>query len=262
MIRLENVSYESGGGMVEDISFHLHRGETAVIMGPKGSGKTDFWQVCVGMRPPISGEVFLIGESIYTGAGEVADWFPQKVGIISQQMTLLDNLTVLANIGLPLSYHMGLTQPEMRQRAMPVLEKFGLAPVAEKFPHEISDIDTKMTMMARAAISGQTLLVLDEPTAGDIDPVSFMKIVDSINRFRSEGMSLLITTTSPSLASMKGAACYYLLDCTLIPHSSVMETRDPLVIEYFSQIRNYTERQSREIGEFYKSILYSWKNAQ
>jgi ABC-type transporter Mla maintaining outer membrane lipid asymmetry ATPase subunit MlaF len=279
MIRLQNVSYESGRGRVNNLSFHLPNGETAVVLGPQNSGKTGFWQTCVGMQPFITGEVRLMGRVMDPFGQRISAESAQMVGIATQHTTLLDNLTVAANIGLPLSYHVGLSEREMMRRVTPMLEKFGIRPLAGKFPHEISDTDVKMAMMARATILGQKLLVLDEPTAGDIDPESFMRIVNVISRFRDEMqehrqrsgderraepralLAMLILTTSPSLASIRGAACYYLVNGALIPHAKVAEANDPAAVEFFAGIRKYTDRQSGEISGFYRTIFHSGQNA-
>lgn len=254
MIRLENVSFSVGANPFDNIDFHLPRGGAAVILGSRMAGKTAFVDVCLGRQPVTAGVVHLMGHPLVPGEGLTSADL-RRIGLVTQQVTLLDNLSVAGNVGLPLAYHMGMRDRDLRDRVIPLLEQFGIGKIAGHFPHQINTNDAKLVMLARAMIQQPSLLIMDEPTAGDLDPAGFVKVMAAINRFRANGISLLITTCSPSMASLEGAGFYYLVDHRLIPHSDQLETTDRAAREFFKEIRNYTERQKREISGFFKVLF-------
>lgn len=254
MIRLENVSYAVGTNPFHDIDFHLPRGGIAVILGSRMAGKTGFIDVCLGKHPVTAGVVHLMGRRLLPGE-EPTPADIRRIGMVTQQVTLLDNLSVAGNVGLPLAYHLGMKERDLRDRVRPLLDQFGIGRIADRFPHQINTNEAKLAMLARAMIQQPSLLILDEPTAGDLDPAGFMQVMSAIKRFHDNGVTLLITTCSPSMASLEGAGFYYLVDHRLIPHSDHLETADRAAREFFKEIRNYTERQKREISGFFKVLF-------
>lgn len=254
MIRLENVGFQGDGGAFRNLDFHLAEGTVAVILGRRNAGKSDFIHLCLGRLPASSGNVQLLGRPIdpnrFAGGVEV-----RRIGYVSQHITLLDNLTVANNVGLPLSYHQGLEPAALRARVMAVLEPLGIAAVADRFPHKIDNNQAKLAMLARAIILNPSLLVLDEPTAGDLDPVGFLAVLEAIQRFRRQGTTMLITTCSPSLAALDGADVYALLDRRLYPHSARLPADDPCAQAFFGEIRGYAARHQQEIERFRQSLF-------
>ncbi|MBI3581238.1 MAG: ATP-binding cassette domain-containing protein [Nitrospinae bacterium] len=260
MISLKNVSFDSSRGEFRDVNFSLAEGETAVILGPRRSGKTEFLQVCLGLHPYKFGEAFLEGRRLSPSGARSYGHFAGEIGIVTQHITLLDNLTVAANVGLSLSYHKGLGGAEMLKRVAPLLERFGVGHVAEKFPHEITDSEARLAMMARAGVESPKLVVLDEPTAGDLDPAGFMMVMDALSSFNNEGTTLVVATSSPSVALIKYARLYYLVDQMLVPRSAVSEVSDPVASEFFARLKEYRERQSAETSPFYEDFYSDGKN--
>lgn len=254
MIRLENVSFTAGDASITGVNFHLPRGGAAVILGSRKAGKTGFVNVCLGRHPVTAGVARLMGRQLLSG-GEPDPADISRIGIVTQQVTLLDNLSVAGNVGLPLAYHLGLKERDLRDRVNPVLEQFGIGKIAGRFPHQLNNNEAKLAMLARAMIQQPSLLILDEPTAGDIDPAGFLQVMSEIKRFHDDGVSLLITTCSPSLASLEGANFYYLVEHRLIPHGDQLETVDQAEREFFKEIRDYTERQKQEISGFFKVLF-------
>ena len=254
MIRLENVSFYVGTNVFNNINFHLPRKGIAIILGSRVAGKTAFIDVCLGKEPVTDGVVRLMDRKLLPGDGP-ASVDIRRIGLVTQHVTLMDNLSVAGNVGLPLAYHLGLRDRDLRDRVNPLLEQFGIGKIGDRFPHQINPNEAKLAMLARAMIQQPSLVILDEPTAGDIDPAGFIQVMAAIKRFHDNGVSLLITTCSPSMASLEGAGFYYLVDHRLIPHSGQLETSDRAAREFFKEIRNYTERQKREISGFFK-VLY------
>lgn len=249
MIRLESVSYKAYPVDVEDLDFHLPRGETAVLLGPRSSGKSDFLKACIGLTKFSSGLLFLMGEDVTEGAGSYGVYEMRDIGFVTQQHTLMDNLTIAANIGLPLSYHLGVGESELKNMVVPLMEKFGIEKVADRFPHEVSAVEAKLGLMARAVVLGPKLLLLDEPTAGDMDPGGFTRVVSLIKRIMSEGVTMLITTSSPTFAAMEGATLYYFVNGSLLEQQAAEESGDAMFRNYFREISDFVHGPKRESME-------------
>ena len=246
MIRLESASYKAYPRDVENLNFHLPHGETVVLLGPRSSGKSDFLKVCIGLTELTSGRLLLMGKDITEGAGGYGLFEMRDVGFVTQQQTLMDNLTIAANIGLPLSYHLGVGEGELKNMVVPLMEKFGIEKTADNFPHEISAVEAKLGLMARAVVLGPKLLLLDEPTAGDMDPGGFTRVVSLIKRIISEGVSLLITTSSPTFAALEGATLYYFVNGSLLGQQAAEESEDEMFRSYFREISDFVHGLKRD----------------
>ncbi|MFQ5432340.1 MAG: ATP-binding cassette domain-containing protein [Nitrospinota bacterium] len=249
MIRLESASYKAYPVNAENINFHLPRGETAILLGPRSSGKSDFLKACTGLTKLTSGLLFLMGEDITEGAGSYGVFEMRDIGFVTQQQTLMDNLTIAANIGLPLSYHLGVGEDELKNMVVPLMEKFGIDKSADRFPHEISAVEAKLGLMARAVVLGPRLLLLDEPTAGDMDPGGFTRVVSLIKRIMSEGVTMLITTSSPTFAALEGATLYYFVNGSLLEQRAAEESDDVLFRNYFQEISDFVHGPKQDSME-------------
>lgn len=246
MIRLESASYKAYPVDVENLDFHLPRGETAIMLGPRSSGKSDFLTACMGLTELTSGSLFLMGEDITEGAGSYGVYEMRDIGFVTQHHTLMDNLTVAANIGLPLSYHLGVGEGEVKNMVAPLMEKFGIEKAADRFPHEISAVEAKLCLMARAVVLGPKLLLLDEPTAGDMDPGGFTRVVGLIRRIMSEGVTMLITTSSPTFAALEGAILYYFVNGRLLEQEAAEESDDVVFRNYFREISDFVHGPKKQ----------------
>ncbi len=253
MIELSDVTYMSSPGEVKIDSLRVEKGETAVVLGPKLAGKSDLLRVCIGVKKPEKGTVRTFGGDVVAGGSSFLTKKFLDIGFVTQQQTLLDNLTISGNIGLPLDYHVGPVARDLHFAVMELLKKFGIEDCADKFPNEVMFHNAKLALFARAVVLGPRLLFMDEPTSGDLDPVGFMKIFDAISTFKKEGTTMLITTCSPSLAAMEDATLYYLLDGRLFTHKQALDSANPKVEEYLKQMRTYAKRQMEETTGFFKS---------
>ena len=239
MIRLDSVSYTAHPADGEAVSFHLKNGETAILLGPRGGGKSDFLKTCIGFAELEGGSLTLMGKEVKASGGGYGPPEMRDIGFVTQHQTLMDNLTIAANIGLPLSYHLGVEEAELREMVLPLMEKFEIEEIAEKFPYEISAVEAKVAQMARAVVLGPKLLLLDEPTGGDMDPGGFTRIILLINRFMNEGISMLIATTSPALTCLEQATLYYFVGGRILPKEQAERTEDKEFLDYFYEIRDF-----------------------
>ena len=246
MIRLDSASYTPHPAGGEQLSFQLKDGETAILLGPRGGGKSDFLKTCIGFKELEDGSLELMGKEV--NAREVGYGPPEMrdIGFVTQHQTLMDNLTIAANIGLPLSYHLGVEEAELRAMVLPLMEKFKIEEIADKFPYEVTAVHAKVALMARAVVLGPKLLLLDEPTGGDMDPGGFSRIILLINRFMNEGISMLIATTSPALTCLEQATLYYFVGGTIMSKEQAERTTDKEFLDYFHEIRDFVHGPNNE----------------
>src|SRR5689334_3830076 len=161
--------------VLKGINLEIARGETFVIMGPSGSGKSVLLRQIIGLEPPDEGDILINGESIH-GAG-VMDKY--RMALVFQSGALLNSLNVLENVGLYLTEHRLRKPHEVARIAIEKLEMLGLKNVKDKFPSELSGGMRKRVAIARALVIEPQLILYDEPTS-ELDPLSAVVIGEEI----------------------------------------------------------------------------------
>jgi phospholipid/cholesterol/gamma-HCH transport system ATP-binding protein len=180
MVRLENV-YKSFGEkpVLEGINFTVNRGETFLLIGRSGAGKTVLLKNILGLLRPNSGRIFIDNVDI----SQLEDMDLEKIrlqfGLVFQSGALFDFLTVEENVGFFLQHHTKMKKPEIRQKVKETLALVGLEGIEDKYPHQLSGGMRKRVAIARAVIYNPKIIIYDEPTTG-IDPIAIDKIVSLI----------------------------------------------------------------------------------
>jgi putative ABC transport system ATP-binding protein len=188
--------------VVDDVSFDLTRGELVVVRGPSGSGKTTLLAIVGAMLSPTSGEVHLDGEpTSRLREAHRAEVRRRKVGFVFQDLQLVHGLTSRENVLLPRVPDGVRTEDE--QRATELLERFGIAPLANVDAHRLSGGERQRVALARALLNDPPLLVLDEPTA-HLDDARAASIVEELTRLARDGRAVLVATHDPRLAQSAG----------------------------------------------------------
>lgn len=189
VIRFDQVALAFGAHPVlRDISFTLHRGETLVLIGVTGTGKTLLLKLALGLLKPDRGRIHVLGTDI-TGLEE-DEFFPlrEKLGIVFQEMALFDSLSVYENVAYRLleeRVHGGadLSDEEIEQRVRAVLHFVDLEEAIWKLPAELSGGMKRRVGLARALITEPPVLLYDSPTAG-LDPITAQTILTLIIKLR------------------------------------------------------------------------------
>ncbi len=195
MIRLENVTKTLGERRVLDgVSLEVHKGETLVIVGPSGTGKSVTLKHMVRLMTPDEGRV-LVGEAVISEAtGEALEQLREKFGVLFQGGALLEWLTVGENVALPLREKTKMSEEEIMEKVVKNLNLVGLVGDIEKYPSEISGGMRKRVGLARAIIHDPQIILYDEPTSG-LDPVSSRTIDHLIDSMRHElGVTSVVVT--------------------------------------------------------------------
>ena len=181
--------------VLKGITLDLGRGELMVIRGASGSGKTTLLAVLGGMLLPTSGEVWLDGEPVSRLRDhQRAEIRRAKVGYLFQDFGLIEQMSVLDNLLLPLV-------PEGRAsdstaRALALLERFGIGSLSRSSVSALSGGERQRVALARARMLGPAVLLLDEPTA-HLDESRARTLMDDLIGLAEEGTAVLIASHDP-----------------------------------------------------------------
>ena len=183
-----------------DIS--LLSGRVSVIMGRSGSGKTTLMQMLSGLLTPDEGQVLLEGKDIYALPDEkLCTLRRAHFGIIPQGADLLPHLTVRENLLLPLSIEGREEEESVSERTRDLLEKLGIADLADVLAREISGGERRRASIIRALLSTPDFLLADEPTS-DLDEENVNLVLDLLKKEARKGKGVLIITHDQDVLSI------------------------------------------------------------
>lgn len=186
MIELVNVRKSFNGKMVLDgVSLSLDRGETFVIIGMSGTGKTVTLKHIAGLLDPDEGEVRIGGVAMNGATEQVRESLRKKMGIVFQSGALINWLSVFDNVALPLVERRRHTAGEIETIVDEKLHLLGLTGAKYKMPAELSGGMKKRVCLARVLVRSPEIILYDEPTAG-LDPVMSRTINNLIKQMKSD----------------------------------------------------------------------------
>jgi ABC-type lipoprotein export system ATPase subunit len=186
--------------VLKGVSLAVGKGEFVAVMGPSGSGKTTLLN-CISCYIPSDSGKILLGDTDLAALNEdaIAKVRNEKLGFVFQDFLLLDGLTVRDNIMLPRIIG-GRADGAMEQAADRLCELFGIAPIKDKYPADISGGEKQRTAVARALINAPELILADEPT-GNLDSKSSRAVIDSFTRAKRELSATIFMVTHDSFAA-------------------------------------------------------------
>jgi phospholipid/cholesterol/gamma-HCH transport system ATP-binding protein len=197
ILRFENVTVEfDGAPALTDVSFETREGESRVILGAAGSGKTVLLKTALGLIKPDSGRVFAFGQDLTDMTEEQLFDIRRRIGMLFQEGALFDSLNIEENVAYPLLNQKGVQcEPEeVHSRAVEALEFVELGGTQEKLPSELSGGMRRRAAIARAFVTGPPLVLYDSPTAG-LDPITAQTIMALVIKERdAAGTTTLIVT--------------------------------------------------------------------
>jgi phospholipid/cholesterol/gamma-HCH transport system ATP-binding protein len=187
VIEMEGVSLAFDQPILEDISFVANEGETVVIVGESGTGKSTTLKLILRLLVPEKGRVLIDGEDITHLSFEEALEVRQKMGMVFQGAALFDSLTVFENVAYPLREHTDMGEEEIEQRVREKLQFVDLEPdeVVDKLPSELSGGMRKRVGIARGMANDPEIMLYDEPTSG-LDPLTTGTITRLIMKLQRE----------------------------------------------------------------------------
>ncbi len=179
--------------VLKDISFSVDAGQTLIILGPAGCGKSVLMKLANGLICPDAGTIEIFGQNIATMREEELFRLRAHIGMVFQESALFDSMSVEDNVAYRLNED-GVSPEESHKRVEEALRFVGLEQAIAKFPSELSGGMRRRVSIARAIITGPDLLLYDSPTGG-LDPITSTTIVELIVKQRdvSHATSLIIT---------------------------------------------------------------------
>jgi len=179
--------------VLRDVSFDVAHGETRIILGPAGCGKSTLMKIANGLLQPDAGSVSVFGNDLATLNEQQMFQIRAHIGMVFQESALFDSLNVEDNVAYRL-HEEHVEQTEIHERVVEALRFVELEKAIEKFPAELSGGMRRRVSIARAIITKPDLILYDSPTGG-LDPITSTTIIELVVKQRdvSKATSLLIT---------------------------------------------------------------------
>jgi phospholipid/cholesterol/gamma-HCH transport system ATP-binding protein len=194
VVEFKNVSIQfTRKPVLEDISFTVERGQTLIILGPAGCGKSVLMKLANGLLKPDSGEILVFGQRIDSMRERDLFTFRSRIGMVFQESALFDSLSVADNVAYRL-HEEGMPEAEAHKKVEEALHFVDLDHAIDKYPSELSGGMRRRVSIARAIISQPDLILYDSPTGG-LDPITSTTIIELVVKQRdvSHATSLVIT---------------------------------------------------------------------
>ncbi len=238
-IEIKNLNKSFGELQVlSNINFSDQISSLAII-GPSGSGKSTLLRIMAGLITPDSGSVAFDGKEMVFSESKLLE-HRKRMGFVFQSNGLFTHVSAIDNITLPLVHTFNLSKKEAYDRALELLDKFGLAHEKDKFPLQLSGGQSQRIAIARAVASRPEILLLDEPTSA-LDPVLTSEVLEMLYALQSEGMRMIIVTHHMGFAK---TAC-----------NRALFLAENKIIEYNESRQLFAEPKSQLLKGFLNKIL-------
>ena len=190
-----NVSFE-GVEALRDMTFEACEGESRVILGAAGSGKTVLLKTALGLVRPDSGKVFVFGRDISGMQEQELFGIRSRIGMLFQESALFDSMSIEDNVAYPLLNQKAIQCPEseVNSRVKQALEFVELGGTLAKFPSELSGGMRRRAAIARAVVTEPPLVLYDSPTAG-LDPITAHTIIALLIKERDTAKTTTLMVT-------------------------------------------------------------------
>ncbi len=190
------VSFDGEKPALDNISFEVPAGDSRVLFGAAGAGKTVVLKTALGLLPADSGHVFVFGQEITGMAEQELFTVRAKIGMLFQESALFDSMTIEDNVAYPLVNQRAVRFPpeEVDKRVKDALGFVELKGTEEKFPSELSGGMRRRVGVARAMVTNPPLVLFDSPTAG-LDPVTANTIMSLIVKQRDVNRTTTLLVT-------------------------------------------------------------------
>jgi putative ABC transport system ATP-binding protein len=208
MIRLIDIEKVYQTKTIETVALNhvniaIRKGEFVSVMGPSGCGKSTLLNIMGLLDAPTRGTIEIDGQPVQSYSDkQLARLRNQKIGFVFQSYHLINDLSVVDNVELPLLYRPGISGSERRQRALTALEKVGLSTRTKHYPTQLSGGQRQRVAIARALAGRPEIILADEPT-GNLDSVMGEEIMNILLRLNQQEGTTIVMVTHDELMAKK-----------------------------------------------------------
>lgn len=216
ILKIKNITKDYGikgfkTRVLKDISLNVNKGDFIAIMGPSGAGKTTLLNIMSTLDKQTSGDVILDGIDVSKVKNkELSKLRREKIGFIFQDYNLLDNMTLMNNIALPLALGKKKSK-EIEDKVINIAKKFGLENHLDKYPYQLSGGQKQRGAASRSLITNPAVIFADEPT-GALDSKSAYELLDSLEKVNKENNATIIMITHNPLTASYANEVYMIND--------------------------------------------------
>lgn len=195
-IELKDISIQwAEKPLLKRVSLQVMPGESLVLIGPSGHGKSTLLKLMAGLLTPTSGEVWIEGKNLHTMQGSEREHLAKKMGMLFQKNALFDSMTAAENVAFPMREVLASGDREVEDAIHYYLTSVGIAHARDLFPDEISGGMQKRLGIARALALKPQIVFYDDPTAG-LDPITSRKIIQLIKDLKASFNTTLVAVTN------------------------------------------------------------------
>jgi glutamate transport system ATP-binding protein len=222
LIVLENVNKWFGPlHVLDDVNLSVARGEVVVVIGPSGSGKSTLCRAINRLEPINSGTIVFDGRPL-PAEGRALARLRSEVGMVFQSFNLFAHKTILQNVMIGPVKVRKEKSVEVRDRAMALLERVGIANQADKYPAQLSGGQQQRVAIARALAMQPKALLFDEPTSA-LDPEMVGEVLDVMTSLARDGMTMVVVTHEMGFARHAANRVVFMADGQLVEEAPPAE---------------------------------------
>ena len=205
VIHLKKLTKQYGRGdaalnALDEVTLKIEQGEFIAVMGPSGCGKTTLLNIIGLLDRADEGEYLLNGKLVHRlSSKQQAKVRSNQIGIVFQSFNLINRLTILENVALPLTYK-GLSRTKRLERASNILKTFHLQEREYYMPWQLSGGQMQRVAIARALVNRPSIILADEPT-GALDTKTGEQIMELLTELNKEGKTIIMVTHEPEIAA-------------------------------------------------------------
>jgi glutamate transport system ATP-binding protein len=219
LIQMERVNKHFGLlHVLRDVNVSIDRGEVVVVIGPSGSGKSTLCRAINRLEPIDSGEIRFDGQ-LLPAEGRSLARLRSEIGMVFQSFNLFAHKTILDNVMLGPVKVRKEKNAVVRERAMALLKRVGIADQAQKYPAQLSGGQQQRAAIARALAMQPKAMLFDEPTSA-LDPEMIGEVLDVMTALAAEGMTMIVVTHEMGFARHAANRVIFMADGSLVEEST------------------------------------------
>src|SRR6056297_533651 len=243
VLHVEDIKKSYGENKVlNGVSFDVHYGDTKVIIGPSGTGKSTLLRCINHLDRPDSGKILLSGEEVH-GSNKDISTYRQQIGFVFQDFNLFDHLTALGNVMLGPVKVLKMNKHDARELGMEELKRVGLVDRADLYPAQLSGGQQQRVSIARTLAMNPKLILFDEPTSA-LDPELIGEVLEVMRKLALDGMTMVVVTHEMGFARSVANEIIFM------ENGKILEQGPPNKIFYKPDLER-TRRFMHKITELY-----------